>query len=664
MQKINDFSIFIENYNGAFMVASLIDNKLLYINKKGEKELGFTIDNCDFSKILDLTDKSIQAVISMSEIENINSMIYNHKVTKSNGEQFVVDLLIGYYDIEHSQIFIELIYQSDTRMQTALNQINVSTKAQAIVNLDEDLSIVHCNEAFDKVFESDEKLRHSHYKNSLVNGFLSESREQLINNILQTLKVQQTFSTKIKVYSVTGKEYWYLLELERRTLDNSGNEKVIAHMTNIEKQVEIEEENSYLNQYFSIFQELTTDVLYRVEMPSKTLYHNTPKAFGDDIGLVVPNHVEKFIKEKIIHPEDVGKYMQQLKEFISDEGQQNRIPIRVAVFNNEYKWYTFIGKKVLDSNNNIKEVVGALVNIDETYKITEKADTLSNYFDALELISGESFYIIDVKRRVLKQKGEVAKELDLHEEVPNFPESVFERIHKDDLDKFKEYSNKSYQGEPANIQMRIIMKNGEYKWYELYAQPIKDGTGELVEIFGKMNNIQTRIDLEKKANFDKLTKVLSREMFEQTIIKELRDMKENECNALIFIDIDDFKYINDNYGHSYGDFILQKFAQRVGNCIKQTDLMGRVGGDEFVIYLKGICSCETAIERANYMLEQMKRPISNGDITHTLGLSIGIAITPENGTELGILYENADKALYESKRKGKNTATLYCKDMK
>ncbi len=178
-----------------------------------------------------------------------------------------------------------------------------------------------------------------------------------------------------------------------------------------------------------------------------------------------------------------------------------------------------------------------------------------------------------------------------------------------------------------------------------------------------MRNIQNQLDLERKASQDLLTEVLNKIAFEEKVNEVLLEETKGVFHALVIIDMDDFKGVNDEHGHQFGDFILENFAQRMKNCIRATDFIGRLGGDEFVIFLRGVFNREMALKRVETMFDRLKNPFADGKHSHRLKVSVGIAIIPEDGITYDVLYRNADLAVYESKKQGKNVATLYSTDL-
>lgn len=358
MEMMKKMANFLDNYASAFFVGSLSTNKVIYLNKKAKTLFDVTAETCDFGKIFDRSSKRIEQVMQLMLECGQNTIIYNFIAIKPDKTKIVVDLQLGYFDEEKTEIFLELIPQNDTRMQMALNQIDQSTRPEAILNIDEKLSIIHCNEFFHSVFDSDEQLCKSHFNNDLINGFSPDVRESLINDILNNLKKSTTYETKLKVYTTTSEEHWYLLELERRTLDNSGTDKIIAYLTNIEKEVELEEEYTILKECLDTIQELTNDIVYHVDVKTGILYHNIKSPTENLIGKSIKNHIEVLVKQDLIHPDDIDNYINYITNWYNSDTTENAdFIIRVAIFKNEFSTYRVRGKKLYDNNNKFTTAV-------------------------------------------------------------------------------------------------------------------------------------------------------------------------------------------------------------------------------------------------------------------------------------------------------------------
>jgi diguanylate cyclase (GGDEF)-like protein len=160
---------------------------------------------------------------------------------------------------------------------------------------------------------------------------------------------------------------------------------------------------------------------------------------------------------------------------------------------------------------------------------------------------------------------------------------------------------------------------------------------------------------EHQANHDKLTGLANRKLFGEEFEKIKTDAdKINSKAAVIFIDIDKFKEINDNYGHDFGDRVLEKIAGRMKNSLKSDDRLARMGGDEFVLALTEISSREEAVKITQRLIDSFRAPISITGEEIDVSLSAGISFYPDDGTKLEELIKNADYAMYQAKRKNKD----------
>ncbi len=161
--------------------------------------------------------------------------------------------------------------------------------------------------------------------------------------------------------------------------------------------------------------------------------------------------------------------------------------------------------------------------------------------------------------------------------------------------------------------------------------------------------------LKKLALYDNLTQLPNRTLFMIELQNELnRALRYNYKTALMFIDLDGFKAVNDTYGHLVGDELLQKVAQILTSLVRKTDITARFAGDEFTIILPDIKDSSEAQQVAQKILDKLNKEIViNHQIIH-IGASIGIAIYPENAKNIEDLIHHADKLMYEAKKKGKN----------
>ena len=169
---------------------------------------------------------------------------------------------------------------------------------------------------------------------------------------------------------------------------------------------------------------------------------------------------------------------------------------------------------------------------------------------------------------------------------------------------------------------------------------------------------KSREQLHFTATHDVLTKLPNRTLLFQHLEKALeRSRTRKYGGALLFIDLDNFKEINDTAGHSAGDRVLLECARRIRQSLREGDILGRLGGDEFLLIIENIDNTDAPMHVAKKVIEEIHRPFHVGNDIFELGASIGIALFPEDSNDLGELIQFADMAMYRAKEKGK---TVLC----
>ena len=169
--------------------------------------------------------------------------------------------------------------------------------------------------------------------------------------------------------------------------------------------------------------------------------------------------------------------------------------------------------------------------------------------------------------------------------------------------------------------------------------------------------------LNYKATHDELTKLTNRSFFKQTFEKKLEDVENRKNAAILFIDLDRFKEINDSFGHKFGDEVLVEVANRFKKVMRSSDTVCRYGGDEFIILVDNIKEYKDVLEVVKKVMSSMNKPIHYNSQKIYLTLSIGISLYPNDGETVDDLLKNADSALYKAKEEGRNTYRLYTEDM-
>jgi len=206
--------------------------------------------------------------------------------------------------------------------------------------------------------------------------------------------------------------------------------------------------------------------------------------------------------------------------------------------------------------------------------------------------------------------------------------------------------------------------NGELIPFWMSVNAIRDDSGEITKYIGLSRDIrelkQAERQLEQMAYFDPLTGLANRTLFEQRLIEALNNARIDGCRlALLYIDLDRFKHVNDTYGHSVGDELLMQVSVRLKNALRDNDTVARMGGDEFTIILSWVKAKSDAMHVAAKIVAALSRPISLSGVEINIGASIGLAFFPEHGENIETLKKHADIAMYQAKEAGRNRYQVF-----
>lgn len=243
------------------------------------------------------------------------------------------------------------------------------------------------------------------------------------------------------------------------------------------------------------------------------------------------------------------------------------------------------------------------------------------------------------------------------------PEQIQKLIHPyDSLRLFEAYKD-LLAGKKRVIEHRLLLTDGSTRWVHNFALPFKEQTGRITRVDGLIIDVSEQKSREEKikhmAFYDQLTGLPNRIMFENYFAFTLAGEKHREQKlALIFIDLDQFKQVNDEMGHDVGDLLLKEVAVRIKMIMRESDMLARLGGDEFVALLTFV-SRETITLVAERIIEAFSRSFVIGKYELHVGASVGISVYPEDGKDLETLIKSADEAMYTAKRKGKNQYCFY-----
>ena len=215
----------------------------------------------------------------------------------------------------------------------------------------------------------------------------------------------------------------------------------------------------------------------------------------------------------------------------------------------------------------------------------------------------------------------------------------------------------------------VLRPGGELRWQRWTNRALFDAQGH-VKAYQAIGEDVTQLkrseeQLKYLAHHDPLTDLPNRLLLNAQLEHMIeRDSAQHQKFAVIFIDLDRFKQINDSLGHEWGDLLLQQLSQRITTLIRSEDIVARISGDEFIVLLDDIKSIEDVIRTVTQLVDLFTHPFQLGNKEIYMTASLGISLFPHDGNTAAILLRNADAAMYQAKAKGRNTYCFYAEDVK
>ena len=242
------------------------------------------------------------------------------------------------------------------------------------------------------------------------------------------------------------------------------------------------------------------------------------------------------------------------------------------------------------------------------------------------------------------------------------PERVMEILHvyPEDEAIFRQTQLDTGEAEFDNLTLRICKVDGTPIWCNMSRTVLKDKYNHPISILGKIVDIDEDVKekqmLEKRSRTDILTGLLNKQTFEAEVREYVEKYDSKDC-SFIFIDMDHFKEINDTFGHSVGDFVIKETAQKIQLLFANFDSVGRFGGDEFCVFVKGIPR-ETLVDRLQFAVAKLEKAYTYDGITVTISASIGAVYCKKENVGYKTLMDAADDAAYQAKDNGRNTYVM------
>ena len=367
---------------------------------------------------------------------------------------------------------------------------------------------------------------------------------------------------------------------------------------------------------------------------------------------------------QLIHPDDRPRVLEQMEEQLTS-GDTRQIEYRLCCKDGSWKWVLDRGRLISDDQGNASFCC-VLLDITEAKKTREELRLTLERHQIIMSQSTDILFEWDLINDTLIYSDNWEKKFG-YKMIDHGLSQVIEQdihVHPDDLEVFYQLIGQAQNGvAKSTAEFRIQDINGQYIWCRVRATDQYDVDGRAIKAVGVISDIDAEkqmIDsLKKRAERDALTGLYNRAETESLIADYLRQCAANEISSLMMVDIDNFKTVNDTQGHLFGDAFLAELSSVIRSQTRSSDVVGRIGGDEFAIFLKDIPSVAFAQAKAQTILDNISALFDDEKLPVVISCSIGIAVNRDNERDFSALYQEADTALYQAKSQGKNQLVIY-----
>ncbi len=377
--------------------------------------------------------------------------------------------------------------------------------------------------------------------------------------------------------------------------------------------------------------------------------------------------LEAFVE--VVHPEDRERDVAAITRGI-EHGENWEIEHRLICRDGTEKFIHAVGKARTDESGKTVLLFGTSQDITERKRVEEALKVNEAKYRLIHNISFDGILVADTDSRIIECNrsaerifGYDAAELDGRSLTELMPTDYRER-HLSGVQHYCDTGQSVIHGQV--VELEGVRKNGEVFPIELIVTSF-DLDGKMV-FTGTVRDITERKNSEESikhlAYHDTLTGLPNRSLFKDRLDQVLRRQAwRQKSAAVLFLDLDRFKIINDTLGHSFGDELLKVVARRLEECLREGDTVARLGGDEFTIILQDLAKADDVTLVLEKILNTFKQPIEISGQEVVIGTSIGASVFPDDGYDSDTLIKNADTAMYRAKSEGKNNFQLYSTTM-
>ncbi len=413
--------------------------------------------------------------------------------------------------------------------------------------------------------------------------------------------------------------------------------------------------------------------VWEYDLATNTMIHSSALLRRINLEDKIENVAEHFVSTGRIHPDSLFPYL-EVHEALQRGDPSAEADIRFFCTEDDCRWIHIKYTTIYDDETGSPiKAIGTAVDI-----TTQKNAQFKSLMDEMyrKAMTSDALYLIEVninQNIVVKNDERLSNRLG--KSIFAFRQLVetmaAKMVYEDDQPVFlsslaKENLLGLFRSRRQNFTFdyRVVVSEEEVQWTRVYGSFVMEPLMGDICLLMYARNIDDEKARERAlkdgAERDSLTQLYNRATTQHKIDYELGIAADNDQNCVIFmIDLDDFKTVNDTYGHLYGDAVLCEITSRIRSVFRESDVIGRVGGDEFAVFLRNVPSLEFVESKADTLCSIMRKPMTFDTEDRSISGSVGIALSPKHGNTFKDLYECADEALYQAKDSGKNCYVVF-----
>ncbi|MGN0606126.1 MAG: EAL domain-containing protein [Oscillospiraceae bacterium] len=581
---------------------------------------------------------------------------------------FAMDRLVVYQNkfsinsirSRHNEL-LSLVYN---RMHNGIVQFEVIPEKKS-------LKLLNFNDALCNIVGCDKEIIKNHFSKNFFRFAIDEDREKIFNALHLVASYQKHNSqTEVRIMNKTGDIKWVHINIFRIQTDDIRKIYIQAEFTDTTdiKHEQIEKNMVYDSMSGGALKFIVKNKKFEVISANDKFYEFfSIKSFDELVDIVGTKRCEDFLSscyEQFERREPFDKH------------------IHIKLKSGIHKWLN-VSAKCIGAKSGYPLYMIVFIDITELEKAYTKLEKMNmeleirtQRYNLIEEITNEKIVDYDIEKdRLIIQKN-ITNESDDEIIIENYLGKNFDGcfrnyICSDDLETYVESMKSiiSDTGKGSFDYRSSLHHDGDsYKWYRACCTSISDSGNKRVRLIARVQNIenekyrQKKIEIQIKSDpmTGLLNKVAAKSEISDVLMNEIPS--DRQCHAMLIIDIDNFKSVNDNLGHMFGDAVLKNISSAIKRTFRSSDIIGRIGGDEFIVFMRNTDS-NVVEHKADELCKSIKRCYSGRGRNIEVSCSIGIAYSYSGECDYDTLFNMADKAVYASKTDGKNRFTLYSENM-